>query len=160
MATTATHVWRPSTARTLTLDSFVAVPRGTTAVALPPLIWPIKDPADVLDYQFDISPALLGNDGDIISTLDISINPLTSPALTLSSSTSDGTLAILWLQGGLSGTTYTVTLLIGTLNNRIIQRDVQLPVLALSTPEVAANALITNTGAAVTDSSGNTLTTS
>jgi len=160
MPTPATHLWRPSTARTLTLDSFVPVPRGTSASAPAPLQWPIKDPSDVMDYQFDISPALLGNDADTIATLDVAIAPLTSPALSLSSTTTDGSLAILWLQGGLAGTTYTVTLLISTTNGRTVSRDLLLPVLALSTPEVPATALTTNAGVAVTDQSGNIVTTS
>ena len=75
MPTPATHVWKPSNARTVVLDSFIPVPRGSTAVAPPPLNWPTKDPADVLDYQFDISPALVGNDGDAIATLDVTIEP-------------------------------------------------------------------------------------
>ncbi len=83
MPTTAAHVWRPSAARTITLDAFVPVPRGTTATPPAPLSWPLKDPADLLDYQFDIAPALIGNDGDAIATLDIAISPAhpaTSPS--------------------------------------------------------------------------------
>ena len=72
-ATPAAHLWRPSVARLLVLDTFVPVPRGTVAAALPPLQWPAKDPLDVLDYQFDIAPALTGNRGDAISTLDVAI---------------------------------------------------------------------------------------
>jgi hypothetical protein len=49
MPTPATHVWKPSNARTVVLDSFIPVPRGSTALAPPPLNWPAKDPADVLD---------------------------------------------------------------------------------------------------------------
>ena len=86
--------------------------------------------------------------------------PLTAPALSLSSATTDGSLAILWLQGGLAGTTYTVTLLISTTNGRIVSRDVLLPVLALSTVETAANALVTNAGVAVVDQTGSAVTTS
>ena len=64
MPTQAKHVWKPSSARTVTLDSFIPVARGSVASAPSPLNWPTKDPADVLDYQFDISPAFVGNDGD------------------------------------------------------------------------------------------------
>ncbi len=62
MITPATHIWKPSTARTVVLDTFIPVPRGSAAIASAPLNWPAKDPADVLDYQFDISPALVGNE--------------------------------------------------------------------------------------------------
>ena len=92
MPTPATHVWKPSNARTVVLDSFIPVPRGSTALAPPPLNWPAKDPADVLDYQFDISPALVGNDGDAIATLDVTIEPANPGDLVLNSATTDGAL--------------------------------------------------------------------
>ena len=85
MPTPASHVWKPSTARTVVLDSFIPVPRGSAAIAPPPLNWPTKDPADVLDYQFDVSPALVGNDGDAVETLDVSIEPANPGDLTLNS---------------------------------------------------------------------------
>jgi hypothetical protein len=157
MPTTATHVWRPSSARVLLLDSFVPVPRGSVAVALPPLSWPAKDPADVLDYQFDISAALVGNDGDAIASLDVTISPDAPGDLTVTASSADGAAAVLWLAGGQSGTTYTVTLVIGTLNGRAVQRSVLLPVLALSTPAAGVADLTDATGAPVTDQNGNPL---
>lgn len=151
MPTPATHVWRPSSARTLVLDSFVPVPRGTSAVAPAPLSWPIKDPADTLDYQFDISPAVLGNDADGIATLDVTIAPVGAGALVLNSATADGTLAVLWLAGGQAGVTYTVTLIVSTTNGRTVVRDILLPVLALSSPGPASTILTDSSGAPITD---------
>ena len=133
MATTASHVWRPSAARTIVLDAFVPVPRGTAALIPPPLSWPVKDPGDVLDYQFDIAPALIGNDGDIIATLDIVISPANPGDLTLNSSVADGARAVLWLSSGQAGTTYMVNLTIGTEAGRTIVRSVSLPVFSLTT---------------------------
>ena len=75
MATSAVHVYRPSAARVLVLDGFVPGVRGATPMAQAPLAWPAKDPADVLDYQFDIAPALSGHDGDAVATLDVAISP-------------------------------------------------------------------------------------
>ena len=66
MPTIASHVWRPSSARILYLDSFIPVARGSAAMAPAPLSWPAKDPADVLDYQFNVASAVVGNDGDAI----------------------------------------------------------------------------------------------
>ncbi len=144
MATTASHLWRPSAARTVILDAFIPVPRGSAALIPPLLSWPVKDPADVLDYQFDIAPALIGNDGDSISTLDITISPANPGDLTLNSSTADGARAILWLSSGQSGTTYTINLNIGTEAGRTIARSVLIPVLSLTVqPETG-----TTTGAA------------
>jgi hypothetical protein len=155
MPTTAAHVWRPSAARTITLDTFVPVPRGTTAAAPAPLSWPLKDPGDVLDYQFDIAPALIGNDGDGIATLDVSINPSATGDLSLNSMAADGARAVLWLASGQAGTTYDVTLSIGTEAGRTISRTVLLPVVALATPSAAPAVLTNESGSPLTDSNGN-----
>ncbi len=155
MPTTASHVWRPSAARTITLDAFIPVPRGTTATVPSPLSWPLKDPADLLDYQFDIAPALIGNDGDAIATLDIAIIPSNSGDLALTATAADGTRAVLWLSGGIPGTTYTVTLTIGTQAGRTVARSVLLPVATLAVQPSAAVPLTTEAGTALTDSNGN-----
>ncbi|MEJ0016739.1 MAG: hypothetical protein WDN25_09245 [Acetobacteraceae bacterium] len=155
MATPATHVWRPSSARTVVLDSFIPVPRGGAAVAPAPLNWPTKDPVDVLDYQFDISPALVGNDGDVIDTVDVSIEPSGPGALVMTSATVDGAIAVLWLTGGQAGTIYTINLVITTLNGRTLNRSILLPVLNLSVPPAPAGALIIDGGLVLTDQNGN-----
>ena len=119
MATNASHLYKPSAARMLVLDGFVPGPRGgrtpnpLSAIPLPS--WPAKDPGDVLDYQFDIAPALSGNDGDAVATLDVGISPSNPGDLALASAAADGARAVLWLGGGIAGTIYSVTLTIGTL---------------------------------------------
>jgi len=160
VTTPATHVWKPSAARTVVIDSFVPVPRGSIAIAPPPLNWPAKDPIDVLDYQLDISPAVVGNDGDAIATLDVEVAPSNSGDLTVNRVTADGATAVLWLSGGQPGTIYTVTLMITTASGRALQRSVLLPVLPLSTPPVPSNALNTDEGGALTDQNGNPVLTS
>jgi hypothetical protein len=160
MPTPATHVWKPSNARTVVLDAFIPVPRGSAAAAPPPLNWPTKDPIDVLDYQFDITPAVVGNDGDVIATLDVSIEPNNPGDLSLQSATTDGTVAVLWLAGGQAGTVYTVTLVIATTNGRTIQRSILLPVVYLSVPPAPPNALVTDAGVVLTDQNGNPVLTS
>ncbi len=155
MPTPATHVWRPSAARTITLDTFVPVPRGTTAQPPAPASWPLKDPNDLLDYQFDITPALIGNDGDAIATLDVVISPSAPGDLALVSMAADGSRAVLWFSSGQSGTIYTVTLTIGTEAGRTIARSVLLPVIALATPAGSTATLLTETGVSVTDQNGN-----
>lgn len=149
------HVWKPSNARRVVLDAFVPVPRGSAPAAPPPLNWPTKDPADVLDYEFDISPALAGNPGDTIATIAISISPGSPGDLALQSSAADGAVAVLWLSGGQAGTVYTVTLSVGTTNGRTIQRSILLPVLLLSQPLAPATAIQTNSGLVITDQNGN-----
>ena len=160
MPTPAVHVWKPSNARTVVLDTFIPVPRGSAAVSPPPLNWPAKDPTDVLDYQFDISPAVVGNDGDTIATLDVTIEPNNPGDLALKSATADGNVAVLWLSGGQAGTVYLLTLVITTVNGRTIQRSILLPVLSLSVPAIPSNALVTDSGVVLTDQNGNPVLTS
>ena len=155
MSATITHVWKPSSARTVVIDSFVPVPRGSTATAPPLLNWPTKDPGDTLDYQLDIYPALVGNPGDTITTVDATISPSNPGDLSLTSLAADGSKAIFWLTGGQNGTVYTITIVIATTNGRTIQRSVLLPVLYLSVPYSPSSAIDTDTGAAVTDQNGN-----
>jgi hypothetical protein len=137
------------------IDSFVPVPRGAAAAAPPPLNWPTKDPRDVLDYQLDIAPAVVGNPHDAIATLSVSSAPDNPGDLSINSAVADGTSAVVWLAGGQAGTVYTVTLLITTTSGRTIQRSILLPVLELSVPPVPANALQTTIGVVVTDQNGN-----
>jgi hypothetical protein len=155
MATPAIHVTKPSVARTVTLDAFIPVPRGSTAVAPPLLTWPTKDPNDVLDYQLNIAPALIGNEGDSIATLDVLITPGNPGDLTLNQAEADGASAVLWLSGGQAGTIYTITVTISTVSGRALQRSILLPVLLLSVVPVPAAAIDVSTGAVLTDQNGN-----
>lgn len=155
MSGNLTHVWKPSVARLVTLDSFIPVPRGSLASAPPPLNWPTKDPGDTLDYVLDIGPAIVGNDGDAISTANISLSPNNPGDLTLQSTTADGSRIILWLTAGQAGTVYTVTFAITTVNGRSLQRSVLLPVLMLSIPIAPPTAIITTAGTIITDQNGN-----
>jgi hypothetical protein len=155
MATPAIHVSKPSSARAVLLDAFIPVPRGSVAVAPPPLNWPTKDPNDVLDYQLNISPALIGNEGDSIGTLDVFISPNNSGDLTLNDAQADGPSAVLWLSGGQPGTVYTVTIMITTINGRALRRSILLPVLLLSVPSVPPSAIDITAGVVLTDQNGN-----
>ena len=155
MSTTVSHVWKPSHARLVTVDSFIPVPRGTAAVAPPPLNWPTKDPGDVLDYILDIGPAIVGNDGDGIATVSVTVSPSNPGDLVVQSTTADGSQVVLWLSEGQAGTVYTITFSITTINGRSLQRSVLLPVLMLSVPAVPPNALVTTAGVVLTDQNGN-----
>lgn len=155
MSSSLSSIWRPSSARTVVLDSFVPVPRGSTAVAPAPLNWPTKDPHDVLDYQLDIGPAVVGNAADNIVNLSATVVPNSPGDLVINGTAIDGTSAILWLAGGHAGTVYTVTLLVSTTNGRVIQRSILLPVLELSVPSVPQNAIQTSAGFVLTDQNGN-----
>jgi hypothetical protein len=155
MPMTVSHVWKPSHARLVVVDSFIPVPRGANPIAPPPLNWPTKDPGDVLDYILDIGPAIVGNDGDGIATLSVTLSPSNPGDLVVQSTTADGSRVVLWLSQGQAGTIYTITFAITTLNGRVLQRSVLLPVLMLSVPAIPPNALITTAGVVLTDQNGN-----
>ena len=160
MATPATYSWIPSTARVILIDGFGMIPRGTLQVPQPPPAWPAKDPGDTLDYVLDISEAIAGNEGDSIATLDVVISPDNSGDLTVQSASADGDQAILWLTAGYAGTTYAVTITIGTNSGRVIGRTINLPVIYLAAPAVGSSAITTQTGAPITDQDDDPITTS
>jgi len=142
------------------VEGFGPFPRGVLQTQPPALAWPVKDPADVLDYVFDLTDALAGNEGDSIATIDVSISPNNTGDLTLQSSRADGDQAILWLAAGIAGTTYAVTVVVGTNSGRVLSRTVSLPVESLSTSNVSTNDITDQTGAPLTDQTGAPLTTS
>ena len=155
MPTPAVHVQKPSTARTVQLDTFIPVPRGATAIAPPPLSWPTKDPGDILYYGFDISAALIGNPGDTIDILDVSIAPNNPGDLSMTSAAADGSIIVLWLSAGQAGTVYVITVVVSTSSGRTLQRSILLPVLYLSTPPTPPTAIQTSSGLVITDQNGN-----
>jgi hypothetical protein len=133
----------------------VPVPRGSVASSPAPLNWPTKDPQDVLDYQLDIAPAIVGNPGDTIAGITVTVTPSEPGDLTVNSVAADGTLIVAWLAGGQAGTVYTVTFLITTATGRTIQRSILLPVLELSIPPIPASAIQISAGVVLTDQNGN-----
>jgi hypothetical protein len=151
----ATHVWRPSSARRVVLDGFAPVPRGAGQSAPAPLQWPAKDPSDVLDYEFDVSAAVLGNEGDMITGVTASVTPNATGDLVINSVSLDGSVVVFWFAGGQAGTTYVVQATLTTSAGRTIGRVVLLPVLSLANATVTTGALTTNLGAVVTDQGGN-----
>jgi hypothetical protein len=152
--TPVTHVWRPSSARRLVLDGFAPVARGATVTAPLPLTWPGKDPGDVLDYEFDISAALLGNEGDTLASASVTSTPSGPGDLVVNSLAADGAMLVFWLAGGVAGTTYTLKVSATTVAGRTVERALLLPVVALADPQPPASALTTNTGAVVSDQNG------
>lgn len=158
MPTAAPQVVRPSSARRVVLDGFVPTPLGSLASEPAALSWPAKDPGDVLDYEFDISAALAGNDTDSIATIDVTINPSATGDLALTASAADGTVAVLWLAGGQAGTVYSVQVTTGTKAGRTIGRAIFLPVLALLSSVPPAGTLMAADGTVVSDESGNAIT--
>ena len=152
--TTLSHAWRPSSARRLALDGFIPVPRGTVPANSVALTWPAKDPSDVLDYEFDIEAALIGNQGDSIATVTVVVVPNGSGDLTVNSVAADGSSVVLWFADGNAGTVYSVQMTITTTNGRTIGRSALLPVQLLTSTRIPASSLTTDQGAIITDQNG------
>lgn len=159
MSKPAIYSWQPTTTRVVAVEGFGPFPRGVLQMQPPPLNWPVKDPGDVLDYIFDLSDALAGNQGDSIATIDVAIYPNNTGDLTLQSSSADGDQAILWLAGGVAGTNYAVNIVVGTNSGRVFSRTVSLPVQALATAIATDTDIVDQTGADLTDQTGAPLTT-
>ncbi|HEX3350122.1 MAG TPA: hypothetical protein VHS58_18690 [Acetobacteraceae bacterium] len=155
MPTPATHLTQPSIARRVVLDGFAPVPRGVIPTVPSNLVWPAKDPGDVLDYEFDISAAVIGDCGDSIATIDVAITPNASGDLTMNSAAASGDSVVLWLAAGQPSTNYAVQITVGTANGRTINRTVLLPVQSLASTVVPSSALTTEQGVVVTDQNGN-----
>jgi hypothetical protein len=137
------------------IDGCVPLARASAQQAVPPPQWPVKDPADVLDYQVDISAAMVGNPGDSIASADIAIVPSLPGDLQLNSIAIDGQRVLLWLANGQSGTLYEVTVTMVTINGRVLQRGILLPVQAMSNQDAPPGALQIGTGAPLLDQNGN-----
>lgn len=155
-----TQVTKPSRARKLALEGFIPAPRGSTTFTPPTLSWPPKDPADVLDYQLDITAALIGNSADSIASVTVTIAPDNPGDLVCNSVAADGPNIVLWLSGGQAATVYGVTIAVTLGSGRALQRTVLLPVIALSSLASPTAAIETDTGYAITDQFGNPVITS
>lgn len=149
-------LWQPSSARSVALDGLLPLPRGVIPADLPPLVWPIKDPGDVLDYSLDLSASLAGDPTDQVVSVSVSTVPSGGAGdLLVGRTVASGTSAVVWLSAGVAGTTYAVQLSVGTLKGRVIGRTVLLPVQSLATAAAPANPLTTEAGSIVTDQNGN-----
>lgn len=85
------------------------------------LSWPNKDPSDRLDYAIDWTAHL--DTGDTLSAVEWSVTPA---GLTLGAHNEDGNKASVWIEGGLAGTTYTVTCRAVTTAGRQYDRSARL----------------------------------
>lgn len=159
MSATVTHLWKPSNARYLKIDGFLATARGPQIPPPQALVWPEKDPSDTLDYVFDIGPALAADLGDGIVSLEVQISPSNPGDLTLLSSAVEGTKVVLWMSGGQTQTVYTITITAGTAGGRTLGRSVMLPVVQLAFPFVTPDALTITTDQPLTDPEGVVITT-
>jgi hypothetical protein len=156
MSQAVSPVWQPSTARSVAVNGLLPLPRGVIPADLPPLVWPAKDPGDVLDYAIDLSAAFAGDPTDQVATVGVTVQPNGNAGdLQVGRILASGTSAVMWLSAGIAGTNYAVQITVGTLKGRIIGRSVLLPVQQLLTVTAATNPLLTEAGTIITDQNGN-----
>jgi hypothetical protein len=87
------------------------------------LVWPTKDPDEVLDYKLDWTARL---DGDTIQT-----STWTVPVgITRNSDSKTNTTTTIWLQGGTLGQTYEFVNRITTAGLRTMDQSVKLKIKA------------------------------
>jgi hypothetical protein len=87
------------------------------------LVWPVKDPDEVLDYVIDWSARLAISDA-----ISSSSWPDFPSGITKDSDTFDDATTTIWLSGGTSGESYKLTNRIVTSGGRTMEETVKLPV--------------------------------
>lgn len=89
-----------------------------------PLIWPPKDPVEVLDYEVNWTTKISADDPIVSSTFIIIAPPDSSLAIQSQSYTALTTTV--WLTGGTLGQTYDLRNTIETAGNRIFDQSIEL----------------------------------
>lgn len=87
------------------------------------LIWPAKDPNEVLDYRVDWTDRLAG---DTIATSTFAL--VTAAGLTKDSESNSATAATVWLSGGTAGATAFLRNAITTAGGRTLEEEIALPI--------------------------------
>lgn len=84
-----------------------------------------KQPADHLDYDVDYSRWL--PDDDTITTVETEVSPLDPEAgVTVTSVNVASPVVKVWLEGGVAGVTYTITVKASTQGGRIKESEFQI----------------------------------
>lgn len=82
-----------------------------------------QQPGEILDYYVDYSQWL--NTGETIASSELTVSPVTSPALTLSDVFTEDDIVIgFTVSGGVSGTAYQVTVSSDTTDNLRVEREI------------------------------------
>lgn len=86
----------------------------------------VKDPDEVLDYQFNFAAQMTVDSDTITGTPTVAITP--SGELALDSQANSTTTVTVWLSGGVAGTTYKVECNIATVGLRTWSRTIKMKV--------------------------------
>jgi hypothetical protein len=90
-----------------------------------------QQPDEMLDYDIDYSKWLTGTDriASVVATVEPAFDATTNPdGLQATYLSHDGTAVKLWAKGGISGTTYKITLTAETDDGRIKQDEIKFKV--------------------------------
>ena len=132
----------PSSARTLWVLTFAAP--SLMPFVLPPLVWPAKDPEDVLDYALDFTPSLLP--GEAIGAAAVQVAPeglvVAQPTLALGVWRDALTVVGLVVSAGLDATAYALAFLVTTTQGRVLHVSATLPVAARAAATVSGAGLV------------------
>ena len=90
------------------------------------LVFPAKDPQEVLDYTIDWSARI--DDNDVIETSTFTL--VSGSGLTLGSQSNDDTSTTVWLSAGTLGTTYEILNHIITEDGREMEQTVKIKIKA------------------------------
>lgn len=107
----------PSPARRLIVPRRDASPRGFVPA---PMIhrWPDKNRAAKLDYAVDVTNELVT--GDFVTAAVAAVTPSLPGGLVASDASITGNTVVVWLEDGVAGVDYTVTLTIASDQDRAI----------------------------------------
>jgi hypothetical protein len=139
-ATASAVAWTPSQDRTVVVPSMSSqLVRGIVSTEGSILMLPQKQPAETLDFSFDISSNL--SFGDTIAKVVSSASQPTG--LTCIGAFGFGTLATVWLDGGGAGQLYLLGITITTVQGRVryLQATILVPGLMASPSIVAAQSV-------------------
>jgi hypothetical protein len=118
----------PSPARTLAYTGWMAT--GDPAVVPPPMVWPAKEPTDVLDFTVDLSAWLADGGNDLLELVTVTPPSTTPGDIAVNVLNVGGATVTCWLIAGQGGATYPMEFSVATQQGRTANFDVVLAVLS------------------------------
>jgi hypothetical protein len=118
----------PSPARTVVYTGWMAT--GDPAVVPVPMVWPGKQPTDVLDFTVDMLPWLEDGGDDLLEVVTVTPPTITPGDVTINVLNVGGSTITCWLGNGQGGAVYPMEFSVSTQQGRTASFDVTLAVLA------------------------------
>jgi hypothetical protein len=118
----------PSPARTLPYTGWIAT--GDPAVAPVPMVWPPKQPTDVLDFTVDFLAWLEDGGDDVLEIVTVTPPTVTPGDVTINVLNVGGSTVTCWLGNGQGGAVYPMEFSVSTALGRTASFEVTLAVLS------------------------------